>query len=117
MSPIDVTVGILKVIWLVEMALGIFAFVDALRHKPEAYVAAGKLTKPKWTAITGVGLLLILLADPFGWPVAPIYGALSFLTLAAVIACAVYLVDVRPALAQMRGRGGRGGHMGPYGPW
>ena len=35
--------------------------------------------------------------------------------LIAFVAAAVYLVDVRPALRQVGGRGG--GNSGPYGPW
>ena len=34
-----------------------------------------------------------------------------------VVAAAVYLVDVRPAVKQVGGGGSRGTHMGPYGPW
>jgi hypothetical protein len=36
--------------------------------------------------------------------------------LAAVVASAVYLVDVRPAVKQYRGRR-PGTSEGPYGPW
>jgi hypothetical protein len=44
---------------------------------------------------------------------------LNFLNVAGTIACIVFLVDVRPALRQVSGRGGSGGgsRMGPYGPW
>ena len=40
---------------------------------------------------------------------------LSMFGVVAFVAAAVYLVDVRPALAQVSGRGG--GRQGPYGPW
>jgi hypothetical protein len=41
---------------------------------------------------------------------------LNIFNLIAFVAAAVYLVDVRPALRQVSGRGG-GSQSGPYGPW
>ncbi|MQA98638.1 MAG: DUF2516 family protein, partial [Streptosporangiales bacterium] len=40
--------------------------------------------------------------------------AIGFLPIAAFIAAAIYMVDVRPKVRQL---GGRGGASGPYGPW
>ena len=39
--------------FFVILAVKVWAFVDALLRPAEAYVAAGKLTKPGWLAITG----------------------------------------------------------------
>ncbi|MFD2356051.1 DUF2516 family protein [Nonomuraea ferruginea] len=39
---------------------------------------------------------------------------LGLFSIAAVIAAAIYIVDVKPAV---KGMGGRGGNSGPYGPW
>ena len=64
-----------------------WAFGDALIRPAAGFVAAGKLTKPGWAAITGLAFLLIW------WQ-----GPLTFLGLPAVIAAVVYLVDVRPAV-------------------
>ena len=86
------------------LALTAWAFVDALIRPAAGFVAAGKLTKPGWAAITGLAVLVIFFFKP-----------MSFLGLPAIIAAIVYLVDVRPAGRQV-GRGG-GSHMGPYGPW
>jgi hypothetical protein len=69
------------------LALTVWAFVDALIRPAAGFVAAGKLTKPGWAAITGLAALIIL------WQ-----GPMSFLGLPAVIAAVVYLVDVRPAV-------------------
>lgn len=69
------------------LALGAWAVIDALVRPASAYVAAGKLTKPKWGAITGIAALVLLATPP-----------LSFLWLPAVIGAVVYIVDVRPAL-------------------
>jgi hypothetical protein len=73
------------------LALILWAFVDALVRPAPAYVAAGKLTKPAWAAITGIAALI-------AWWLGP----MSFLGLPAVVAGIVYLVDVRPALRGLR---------------
>ena len=36
------------------LALAVWAFVDALARLAASYMAAGKLTKPGWMAITGI---------------------------------------------------------------
>ena len=69
------------------LALTVWAFVDALIRPAGGFVAAGKLTKPGWAAITGLAALIVF------WQ-----GPMSFLGLPAVIAAVVYLVDVRPAV-------------------
>jgi hypothetical protein len=73
------------------LALTVWAFVDALIRPAAGFVAAGKLTKPGWAAITGLAALIIF------WQ-----GPMSFLGLPAVIAAIVYLVDVRPAVRGLR---------------
>ena len=66
-----------------------FAFVDAFSRRPDAYVAADKLTKPAWTIILGLG---VLWHATIGWN--PI-GIVNFI---GIVAAIVYIVDVRPAL-------------------
>mgnify|MGYP002756010844 CR=1 FL=1 len=85
----------------------LFAFIDALRHREDAYRAAGKLTKVAWCAITGVAAVVgfLLMTNP-----------LNIFSLLAVVGAGVYLADVRPALQRVSGRGGRSNN-GPYGPW
>jgi uncharacterized protein DUF2516 len=78
------------------LALTAYALVDALVRPAAGYVAAGKLTKPAWGAITALAVLVIF------WQ-----GPMSFLGLPALIAAVVYLVDVRPAVRGLR-RGGSG---------
>jgi hypothetical protein len=65
-----------------------FAFVDSVTHRPDAYVAADKLTKPAWMIILGIALVAHLL----------IWAPLSLFNLVGIVAAIVYLVDVRPAL-------------------
>ena len=73
------------------LALALWAFVDALVRPAAGFVAAGKLTKPGWLAITGLCVLVIYFFTP-----------MSFLGLPAVIGAIVYLVDVRPAVRGLR---------------
>jgi hypothetical protein len=79
--------------------LAAWAFVDALIRPAAGYVAAGKLTKPAWLAITGIAALVEFSMTPlatFGVPLA------GFLWLPGIVAATVYLVDVRPALRGLR---------------
>ncbi|SDX55361.1 Protein of unknown function [Modestobacter sp. DSM 44400] len=82
---------VMEVVRLGVLALAVWAFVDALVRPAAAFVAAGKLTKPGWLAITAIATLLLYFVGP-----------LSFLGLPAVIAAIVYLVDVRPAIRGLR---------------
>lgn len=110
------TSWLLGLVWLVEIGLAVAAAGDAVRHRAPTYPAAGKLTKPVWLTILGLSLLFILLACPISAILEqPTLSPTNLLPLAGLIASSVYLVDVRPALALMRGRGG--GRQGPYGPW
>ncbi len=72
---------------LVLLAVAAWAFFDAVVRPAPGYVAAGKLTKPAWAAITALSTLVLFMVGP-----------MSFLGLPAVIATVVYLVDVRPAV-------------------
>ncbi|HEY0400497.1 MAG: uncharacterized protein JWQ37_3334 [Blastococcus sp.] len=86
---------LLLALYVGAQALTLWAFVDALVRPAAGFVAAGKLTKPGWAAITGLAALVIF------WQQNP----MTFLGLPAVIAAIVYLVDVRPAVRGLR-RGG-----------
>ena len=94
---------------LAAFAAEVFALVDCVRHRPDAFVAAGKRTKQFWSIVLGIAVLLGFVS---------IGSSLLFsVGLIAVVGAGIYLADVRPALRQVSG-GGRGGqHMGPYGPW
>ncbi|MBT9254892.1 DUF2516 family protein [Phycicoccus sp. MAQZ13P-2] len=92
-------------------ALGVelWALVDCLRRRPDAFVAAGKRTKNFWMLVTGVAALI-------GFATVASPAALGLLGIAALIGSGVYLADVKPALDQVTGRGSTG-RQGPYGPW
>lgn len=79
---------------LVLFAAQAWALVDALSHRPDAYVAADKQTKQMWLIILGLALVAhLLIWDPF-----------SLLNLAGAVAAIVYLVDARPALRSLTRR-------------
>ena len=82
---------VMVVLYYGVLALTVWAFVDALIRPASGFVAAGKLTKPGWAAITGLAAVIVF------WQ-----GPMSFLGLPAVIAAIVYLVDVRPAVKGLR---------------
>lgn len=98
--------GLQGLLTLGGLGVMIFALVDALRTRSQAFPAAGKLTKNMWLLILGVALAVNLV----------ILNVIHILGIAGVIAAAVYILDVRPAVRQVGG-GGRGRDDGPYGPW
>ena len=90
----EIPSGLMLVATLVVFVVQAWAFIDAVSHRPEAFVAADKLTKPTWLIILGIALVAHML----------IWGPVSFLNLIGAVAAIVYLVDVRPALRSLTGR-------------
>ena len=84
-----------------------WAFIDAITRPAQAFTAAGKQTKQLWLIILGVAFVLGLYAAAYG-------GATSILSVAAFVAAAIYLADVRPKVREFRRSGSS---SGPYGPW
>lgn len=82
------------VVELVILVVKIFAFVNSLMYSAAAYDAANKLTKPAWTIILGLGLVVQLVMG----------GPLGLINLAFTVAAFVYLADVRPALSSLTRR-------------
>jgi Protein of unknown function (DUF2516) len=99
--------GLLQILVLIAVVAETLGFLDALTHKPEAYVAAGKQTKLFWTLLLGLAALISFLTR----------AVLGIVGIIGVVAIIVYFVDVRPALRTVRGGGRNDRHMGPYGPW
>ena len=82
---------------LVSLALFAFqgwAFVDAAVRRPDAFVAADKLTKPAWLIILGLALVAHML----------IWSPFSLLNLLGAVAAIVYIVDARPAIQSLTRR-------------
>jgi hypothetical protein len=89
-----------------------YAFVDAIRRPAQAFVAAGKQTKPLWLVITGVATAIGL-----GTAASGSFSVVGILSVVAFVAAAIYLTDVKPKVKEFRGGAGPGTRMGPYGPW
>jgi len=87
-----------------------WAFVDAIIRPAQAFTAAGKQTKRLWLIILGVAFVVGLYSASFG-------GAVGFLSVAAFVAAAVYLADVRPKVKEFNRSRSGSSSMGPYGPW
>lgn len=84
----------MMIVELVLLVVKLFAFINSLLYSAEAYDAANKLTKPAWTIILGLGLVVqVVLGGPLG-----------IINLVFTVAAFVYLADVRPALASLTRR-------------
>ena len=95
------------ILLVAALVIEVWATVDAVRRPTGAFPAAGKQTKPLWLIILGVSLVVGLFSAAYN------LSLISILPIAAFVAAAIYLTDVRP---KVRGIGGSG-HSGPYGPW
>jgi hypothetical protein len=94
---------------VVAFGVEVWAFVDAITRPAQAFVAVGKQNKRLWLIILGVAAVVGLAGVAYG------VGPTSILPVAAFVAAAVYLADVRPKVKEFK-RGG-GTSSGPYGPW
>jgi hypothetical protein len=96
---------------LVAFVVEAWAFIDAITRPGQAFVAAGKLTKPLWLIITGVAAVIGLAGAVYG------VGPTSFLPVIAFVAAAVYLADVRPKVRSFPKSRKGASSSGAYGPW
>ena len=88
---------VLQVLGWGALAVMVFALVDATRQRGDAFAAAGKQTKQRWLIILGVAVAIGFVS---------VFGPLNIFNLVAFVAASVYLVDVKPALRGITGRGG-----------
>lgn len=100
----QIQAGISLVLGIVLFAMEVFAAIEAVRARGDAYRAAGKLTKNLWVAITVICAVLgfLTIANPLS-----IFGILG------VVGAAIFLADVRPALHRIVGKGSKG----PFNRW
>ncbi|ARD42319.1 DUF2516 family protein [Actinomyces gaoshouyii] len=96
---------------VVGIALGLWALADCTIHRADHYVAAGRRSKGFWMGLNAAGFAVILLM-----------GQMSLFGLLGMVANAVYLADVRPALQvyrpiRVRSRIRRSGGGGSKGRW
>ena len=79
---------------LVMFVVQAFAFIDATRHRPDAYPAIDRGSKTGWLIGLGLGVVAHML---FWHP-------LSILNLVGIVAALIYVLDVRPSLLSITGR-------------
>ncbi len=84
----------MAIVEIVLLVVKLFAFINSLMYSAEAYDAANKLTKPAWTIILGLGLVVQVVMG----------GPLGIINLVFTVAAFVYLADVRPALSSLTRR-------------
>lgn len=84
---------ILLVIHWATLIAAVWAFVDCLRRRPDAFPAIGRQTKGIWLALTGAAVLVSFLG----------FSPMGMLGIAAIVVAAVYLLDVRPRIAEITG--------------
>lgn len=87
---------VLLLLAVVVLAFTLYAFVHAAMQRPDAYTAAGKLTKPVWLLILGG-------AGAFGL-LTSLAGVSVFAIAIAAVATGIYLVDVRPKILEIQGK-------------
>lgn len=113
--------AILMSLGVVALWVQIVALADCLRTPATDFTRVYKRSKSFWGALTGVAAFFgfIYLIGPLsatlavGFPVAPSLGMAMIFNLAAVTIAGVYLSDVKPALAEVRGRGKGNQNRGP----
>lgn len=107
-SLVHVQETVALVLGVALFAMQLFALVDCIRQRSDAFTAAGKWSKAAWLAITAVAAMIGFLF---------ILSPISIFEIAAVVAAGVYLADVRPALQQVTGKARGNNSSGPYGRW
>jgi hypothetical protein len=104
MTPVD---WFFWVLLLGAFIIEAWAFVDAIIRPKAAFPAAGKQTKPIWLIILGVAFVIGIAGAV--QRISPI----NIFAVVAFVAAAIYLVDVRPKVRELK----PGSRQGPYGPW
>jgi len=79
--------GVFFLIYVVALAVTLWALIDAAIRPTRAFVAAEKRTKQFWVAVLAVAALAAYI---------------RIFTFLALIAALVYLLDVRPAVRSYR---------------
>ena len=80
---------IVMALFVVFLVVKVWALADCATRPKDAFPAAGKQTRLIWLLLTGASALTALVASPLG-----IFG------LAGIIVALVYLLDVRPRVAE-----------------
>ena len=85
---------VVTALWLLMLAVKLWAFIDCLRWPTAAFPAVSRQTKVLWLILTAIALLVGFLPG----------STLGFLGIAGTVVALVYLFDVRPRLQEITGR-------------
>ncbi len=88
----DVAFYLSTVILIVLLVIEVFALINCLTQRSDAFPVVGSLSKNAWAGILAGSALVTLsclILDPSG---------ISIFAFAAITAAAIYMLDVRPAL-------------------
>ena len=92
-----VVAATVELIWqisgLITLGVKVWALTEVLKAPAEAFPFLNRQTKNIWLAITIGSILGHILFDPWG-----------FTGIIGLIACGVYLADIRPKINDMTGR-------------
>ncbi len=80
-----------ELVGLTTLGIKIYALADVFRRPAEAFPFLNRLTKPTWLAISGLSIAGHI-----------IFGAFGFLGLIGLVACSVYVVDIKPKIIEMQ---------------
>lgn len=94
--------GIIVVLGYGAAILAVFALVDAMRRRADAYVAADKQSKTTWIVLTGLCAFILVLGALYVRLPLPVQPTRLF-WLAALVGVLVYIADVRPNLRRVGG--------------
>ena len=87
MSFVTFQVGVTLIIWIVFAVLKIWAFVDCLRQRADAFPAVQRQSKTLWLILTGIAALTGLLPDPLG-----------IMGIAGIVVALIYLFEIKPRI-------------------
>lgn len=93
MSFIEFQVGVTLIIWIVFAVLKVWAFIDCLRQRADAFPAVQRQTKTLWVILTGIAALTGLVFDPLG-----------IVGIAGVVVALIYLFEIKPRIAEITSR-------------
>ena len=82
----------MAIIHFVAILVAAYALVHAAMQRADAFPAAEKMSKPEWLGITGGAVVVLLLPSMIFW-------------IAGLVAALVYMVDVRPRVAEVQQKG------------
>jgi hypothetical protein len=85
------TDGILLVIGLATLVACAVSFLHCMRARPDAFPAIGRHSKTLWLLLTGLATLVSLVRT----------NPIDFLGIASIVIAAVYLLDVKPKIAEI----------------